>query len=148
MFCTWCNNCCASMDDSPIILYTLSCLTRQNLCPSHFKFGEFRSRSDLTCLMPQLCVNMCAFGRKVNFTWDRRTIANYKSHEETGRQTERMQHVTRTTFKSATLLDQSYCSNRKLSGFILETVPLYSWPFSQQNFQISGKNSNQNCTNA
>jgi hypothetical protein len=56
--------------------------------------------------------------------------------------------ATRTTFKSATLLDQIYCSNRKLSGFILETVPLYSWPFSQQNFQISGKNSNQNCTNA
>jgi hypothetical protein len=28
---------------------------------------------------------------------------------------------TRTTFKRATLLDQIYCSNRKLSGFILET---------------------------
>jgi hypothetical protein len=29
--------------------------------------------------------------------------------------------ATRTKFKSATLLDQIYCSNRKLSGFILET---------------------------
>jgi hypothetical protein len=60
--------------------------------------------------------------------------------------------ATRTTFKSATLLDQIYCSNRKLS-FRLHTGdryirPLYSLPFSRQNFQISGKNSNQNCTNA